>query len=287
MRTLPAGLTALLALPSYAICRLVAITRKDGTVVRFAESQNAVIASGNTYTAAKGIRMSSLPYTLNALRNSVDFEVAAVDGGTIDPDDLRNGRYDHAAVVISVAENAATTANVAALFRGHIGEVEISDRGLTKIEIVGLLSKARDIPIEHYTPTCRTEFGDERCKVDLAPLTQSATITNVSGFSVVISGTAAGQASDYWNLGLIIPTSGAGLGDAFEIRDWDTSTNTLLTYLPTAGKLAASDTVNLTPGCDFTRAMCRDRWNNIVNFRGEPDVPGADTLAIDYTDWGP
>jgi hypothetical protein len=102
----------------------------------------------------------------------------------------------------------------------------------------------------------------------------------------VISGSAAGPGDDYWNLGLIIPTSGPGVGDAFEIRDWVTSSNVIKTYLPTAGKLLAGNTVNLTPGCDFTRAMCSGRWDNIINFRGEPYVPGQDASDITYSDWG-
>jgi hypothetical protein len=32
----------------------------------------------------------------------------------------------------------------------------------------------------------------------------------------------------------------------------------------------------LFPGCDKTRATCVAKFSNILNFRGEPDVPGQD-----------
>jgi hypothetical protein len=33
------------------------------------------------------------------------------------------------------------------------------------------------------------------------------------------------------------------------------------------------DTGSMVPGCNFTLAMCHDRWGNVLNFRGEPHVP--------------
>jgi hypothetical protein len=100
MRTLPAGLTTELAEPNVSLCRLVQITRKDGTIKRIAESQTDVVSDGNTYTAAKGIRMSSIIAELNGGASTVNFEVTAAVGGLILPADLRNGLYDTAQVII-------------------------------------------------------------------------------------------------------------------------------------------------------------------------------------------
>ena len=84
---------------------------------------------------------------------------------------------------------------------------------------------------------------------------------------------------------MITPTSGAGVGEGFEIRE--VAGAVLKTYLPTAGKLTAGDAVDLTPGCDFTYDGTQGCvfWENEVNFGGFPDVPGADALSITFTDW--
>ncbi len=37
--------------------------------------------------------------------------------------------------------------------------------------------------------------------------------------------------------------------------------------------------VELTEGCDGTLATCRDRFDNVANFRGEPYLPGIDLLT--------
>ena len=137
MRTLPAGLTTELASRAFSVCRAVQITRKDGTIKRFVESQSDLTINGNLYVKMRGIRMSSIPYVLNASQMTVDFEATAVDDATIDPDDLRNGLYDNAAVIITAVSQATPSTNFIALFRGQIGETEITDRGLRQVRSDG------------------------------------------------------------------------------------------------------------------------------------------------------
>jgi len=40
--------------------------------------------------------------------------------------------------------------------------------------------------------------------------------------------------------------------------------------------IIAADTFMVTAGCDKRFATCHDRFNNIVNFRGFPHIPGND-----------
>ena len=40
--------------------------------------------------------------------------------------------------------------------------------------------------------------------------------------------------------------------------------------------IAAGDTFVVTAGCDKRFATCRDRFDNVVNFRGFPHIPGND-----------
>jgi uncharacterized phage protein (TIGR02218 family) len=44
-------------------------------------------------------------------------------------------------------------------------------------------------------------------------------------------------------------------------------------YTPQVG-----DTFTLTAGCDHRKDTCKNKFNNLVNFRGEPFVPGQDIL---------
>lgn len=43
--------------------------------------------------------------------------------------------------------------------------------------------------------------------------------------------------------------------------------------------IAAGDTFAVTAGCDKRLPTCRDRFNNVVNFRGFPHIPGNDFVT--------
>jgi uncharacterized phage protein (TIGR02218 family) len=45
--------------------------------------------------------------------------------------------------------------------------------------------------------------------------------------------------------------------------------------------MAVGDIFTIIAGCDKTLAICRDKFDNIINFRGDPFVPGTDAL-LDY-----
>jgi hypothetical protein len=50
-------------------------------------------------------------------------------------------------------------------------------------------------------------------------------------------------------------------------------------FIPQPKGIAPGDTYRIVAGCNRLLGTCRDRFNNIVNFRGEPYTPGPDALA--------
>ncbi len=48
--------------------------------------------------------------------------------------------------------------------------------------------------------------------------------------------------------------------------------------LPMPNTVAVGHTFNIIAGCDKLKQTCLDKFNNIVNFRGFPDVPGTDKI---------
>ena len=42
---------------------------------------------------------------------------------------------------------------------------------------------------------------------------------------------------------------------------------------------APGDMVRIEPGCDKRLETCRDKFDNLLNFRGFPDIPGEDWLV--------
>ena len=54
-------------------------------------------------------------------------------------------------------------------------------------------------------------------------------------------------------------------------------------FLPMPSEVAVGDNYSLRPGCDKTFSTGKDRYNNVKNFRGEPNVPGSDQI-LSYPD---
>ncbi len=83
--------------------------------------------------------------------------------------------------------------------------------------------------------------------------------------------------SGYFDGGVIKMTSGPNDGLRMEVKSYTTGQITLA--LPFPELVQAGDSYSMTPGCDKSLETCRDRFNNVVNFRGFPYLPGIDKLV--------
>ena len=63
-----------------------------------------------------------------------------------------------------------------------------------------------------------------------------------------------------------------------EIVSWDEPTRTLTLFGATPADISAGDAFRIQPGCDQMKATCQARFDNYLNMRAEPYVPGQDAL---------
>lgn len=88
--------------------------------------------------------------------------------------------------------------------------------------------------------------------------------------------TPLGSNSGYFDYGVLTMTSGLNNGLSMEVKTY--TVGQIVLQLPFPYAVAPGDTYSLTAGCDRSFATCKDRFNNVLNFRGEPYVPGLDKL---------
>lgn len=96
----------------------------------------------------------------------------------------------------------------------------------------------------------------------------------------VSGGTATPQGdAGYFDYGLMTFTSGLNAGLSMEVKRYITGIIEL--QLPMPYPVAEGDTYSLVAGCGKRfNEDCKARYNNVVNFRGEPHIPGADQLLV-------
>lgn len=93
-------------------------------------------------------------------------------------------------------------------------------------------------------------------------------------------------AGDFFDFGALVWESGLNAGHSSQVKSATVPAFELLLQTPFA--INPGDAFRVSAGCDKTRATCRDRFRiagsrdfalgNVVNFRGEPDLPGRDVI---------
>ena len=89
---------------------------------------------------------------------------------------------------------------------------------------------------------------------------------------------------DGWFAGGVLTfETGANAGASMEVKGWTRDPGRIELYLPLGYAIEPGDLFRVHPGCDKRLDTCLDRFANVLNFRGEPYIPGQD-LLMSYPD---
>jgi uncharacterized phage protein (TIGR02218 family) len=255
------------------------ITRRDGIVLGFTDHVRDLEVDGVTYLAASGYTRTAIRGTADLAVDNLDVESVFSDDG-ITEEDLRAGKYDFAEVRMFLVNYQDLGQGILKLRRGWLGEVTIRD-GIYVAELRGMTQKLQMTVGEVYAPDCSADLGDARCGVDLAALEESATVDAVTGATAFE--TSLVQATGWYDGGELTWTGGANAGQTVAVRSWDAGTNTISLFLPALYPMQAGGAFTIRPGCDKSFGTCQAKFDNAVNFRGFPHVPGTDQV-LSYPD---
>ncbi|PFH29150.1 DUF2163 domain-containing protein [Burkholderia sp. JKS000303] len=86
----------------------------------------------------------------------------------------------------------------------------------------------------------------------------------------------------YFAYGAVKWLTGANAGYSMEVKQF--SPGLVVLALPMIHPIAVGDTYQIVAGCDKQFGTCKNRWNNVLNFRGEPYMPGNDTVLKIHVD---
>lgn len=110
--------------------------------------------------------------------------------------------------------------------------------------------------------------------------TRHGTISTVADrLNLAIDVSEARAVDGWYNGGALIVETGPNAGAVREIKEWTQTGGVLSVFIAEPFNLTQATRIRLYPGCDKRLATCRDRFDNILNFRGEPFIPGQDALT--------
>jgi uncharacterized phage protein (TIGR02218 family) len=246
--------------------------RADGWLRGFTDHDKDFEFDGLVYTAATGFLPSAIKSGSDLSVDNLDVE-GFLDDEALRPEDLTAGLFDGARIEIFLVNWADLSQGRIVLRKGWLGEVKRADSRFSA-EIRGLANKLQQTQGILYSRLCRVDLGSPECGVDLGPLTDEymiETVTAGDGFTIDTV-----RPSGFFTFGTCTFLSGANAGAATEILSHVNQAIRLFTPMPRP--LAAGDQVRLVAGCDKTPETCHARFGNILNFRGEPHIPGNDKV---------
>ncbi len=273
MRTTSPAYKAHMGQGTTTIARCWLCRRVDGTVFGFTSVDVDLVFGGVRYEAATGFTPSALEGKLDM--SVPNLEVSGfLDSASITENDLLGGKWDNCEVEIFEVNHRDLTQGRMILATGKTGNVT-AGRNAFNAELRGLLQALQQPVGGYYTKTCTAVFGDAKCGYDVEALRVAGTVTGATNRAVFA--TALGQASDYFGAGVITWLTGANAGLLMEVASFAAGAFTLSAAMPF--NIAAGDTFTVVPGCRKRRTEdCKDKWANVINFRGFPDVPLNDRV---------
>jgi hypothetical protein len=351
MKSVSAALAAHIAGPVTTLATCWRITRIDGQEFFFTDHDRDLVFEGHVYKARSGYSRTAIANDASLGVDNLDVE-GVFDSEAIAEQELRAGLFDQAEVRIFLVNWADPSMGALRMRRGWFGEVVLTEQGVFRTELRGLAQALSQRIGELYSPECRADLGDHRCKVPIHPpvvaretayaLGDHVRVATGSGscsevyenriYACVVAGTTApaqpvydttvGQqttdggavfeameawsragvvtsvvdraiftasideprASNGWFAGGVLTwESGANAGRSIEVKGWTQAAGQIELFLPMGYAIEIGDLFRIHPGCDKRLDTCIARFANVLNFRGEPYVPGQDAM-MSYPD---
>lgn len=265
------------------LCWCWRITRTDGVILGFTNFDADLAIDGTTYAAATGFTPSAIATDSTMSVNNMELN-SVLDDGTITAHDLVGGLFDSARVDIFLVNYQDLPTSLSLnppkhllLVSGILGEVKISDTSFSA-EMRSLAQFLSQKTSNLTSKLCRYDLGDSKCTVNLAPHTHNLTVASVVNSRTFTIDNSFNRQDGYFNYGQLKFTSGANNKISAMIANYTSRTITLFEPLPFA--LQSGDTLVAIAGCRKTIQDCQGRYANILNYGGEPHVPGADTYFM-------
>lgn len=261
-------------------CRCWGVTRTDGAFLGFTDHDRDLSFDGQTYRAATGMSARALQMGTGL---SVDNSEAmgALSSASISEADIAAGRFDGAEVLCWMVNWSDPAARML-LFRGNFGEVT-RQAGAFSVELRGLTDALNQMGGQVYVRSCTAVLGDARCRFDLdqAGFSFEVPLAGRDALGRYLFDALPGTEERWFERGRISVVGGSAAGQVGLVK-FDQTIDGLRTvelWSKFALDPEPGDLIRLEAGCDKANTTCKLKFNNFLNFRGFPLLPGEDWLT--------
>lgn len=247
------------------------VYRRDGVALGFTSHDRALAFGGIVHRSAPGMIPAAIRMTSDLSEDSAGVE-GALTHDSIRAEDLTDGLFDGAAIEVGIVDWKELTHRT--IYTGTIGRIEDNTRGFSA-ELRSAKHTLEDDLVPRTSPTCRATFCGPGCGLSAAGFSSTEIIEQIDfDLNQVQLSQVSGDAYVDGQLRFL---EGPQTGIPFGILSVTGASMTL--DRPLSERVRPGTRAEIRQGCDHTFDTCSTRFNNAVNFRGEPFLPGNDLLA--------
>lgn len=250
----------LLTLASFCLIKL-----KD-KIYAFTDAPEDVHLNGELYKSSNCFSRSAVAN--NYLTNVDNFEIyGAITSEDISVQELESAKLIGSEVEIFIADYTLYDNQKYGHKTGLVDTILCQD-GVYIMQIRSVLDKLNQEIGETYSPKCRACFGDKQCGIAMDEFTYNADIIKTTDFSTLVMRYDCDISTNLKD-GMLIT------GDNEMFRIVEHVGNTLYILNPYNRKFEAGLSCKVRLGCDKNFTTCITKFNNAINFRGEPHIPNV------------
>ncbi|MCK0166885.1 DUF2163 domain-containing protein [Jannaschia sp. S6380] len=272
------GLGEHLAAGGSTVCRAWVVERRDGQVFGFTDHDTPIRIDGVECRASSGLAAGALQAGTGLAVDNAEAH-GALSHDVIREEDLRAGRWD-AAEVTAWLVNWEDTEMREILFQGSLGEISWGG-GMFSAELRGLAEALNRVRGRVFQGRCDAVLGDGRCRKALGPsFVLETTVETVERDATYRFATHREFAPKWFERGRLEVLDGPAMGMSERVKmDRGAEDGRRITlWQALRCEVAAGTRVRLEAGCDKRAETCRLKFDNMLNFRGFPHIPGDDWL---------
>jgi len=261
-------------------CRAWAVVRSDGETLGFTDHDEQLVFDGVVFQPGSGLSPGAVVQSAGLSVDNTEVQ-GALSSVAISEADIERGLYDSADVTQWLV-NWANPDERMVLFRGQIAQITRQGAGF-HAELRGPTARLALSRGRVFQKPCTAVLGDSACGIDtgIELYRGSGTVLAWDGGSGLSVDLALPYPERWFERGVLQVLSGPAQGLRMQIkRDdlSDTGRSLTLWQTPNQGP-EPGDSIALIAGCDRRAETCREKFNNMLNFRGFPDLPGEDWLT--------
>lgn len=262
---------------SSTICMLAkieAVPERGGDILRIALHSEDIVFEGQTY---KAVAFETSKIQINAGTEINNSTFSAMLNQTVNRLNIRGGKWQGAKVQLTIVDYKNLSIGYLERHNGRFGQATIIGKE-AEFEYRGLMQILSQEIGERTSILCRDKLGGFYCTKDISAFTFTGTATAVEagylGFQKFTS--SVSKPDKYFYNGIITWSSGNNNGLSMEVQN---NAGQIITLkLPMIKTIQPGDTFTIVAGCDKQLATCHNKFNNAVNFFGEPCISEKDKI---------